>query len=94
MTQHKILPRVAIFLGATLAAVAATGQPAQAQYICPPGYYYIQNYGCAPLSYYSEPTIIAPGLGLFFGWGYRGGGWYGGGGHRGGGHGGGGHHHR
>jgi uncharacterized membrane protein YgcG len=107
MRQHRVMPRAILFLGA-LGLAAATGTvsaPAQG-YVCPDGYYYVDNYGCAPLAYYENPSILTPGFGFFYGgsWGGRGGyrgsgshggagGYHGGGGRGGGGggHGGGGH---
>ena len=100
MRQHRIFPKAAVFLGALgLATATISAAPAQSQYECPYGYYYVLNYGCAPLAYYSNPTILMPGFGLFYGGrgGYHAGGHrgdYHGGGHRGGGHGGGGGHRR
>jgi hypothetical protein len=106
MRQLKTLPRAALFLGALgVAAATSATAPAWAQgYVCPDGYYYVQGYGCAPLSDYSAPVGVLPDLGFGFfyggGWGgrggYRGGGYHGGGGFRGGGggfHGGGGGFH-
>ena len=107
MTQAKVLSRAVLLLGGIGLAVAAftTPGPTHAQtYVCPNGYYYLEGYGCAPLSYYyGEPTDIFPygGFGFFYGgrgWGGRGynyghggGGFHGGGAHGGGGfHGGGG----
>ena len=87
MRQPKIFAKAALFRGALVLATVATA-PAQAQYYCPNGYYYVENYGCAPLAYYSNPTILVPGFGLFFG---GRGVYHGGGGHRGGYHSGGGH---
>jgi len=70
-----------------LAAVSAIPEHASAQpysYQCPPGYYYLAGYGCAPLSYlYAPPYYAYPdyGFGFFYGgnWGGYGRG-YGGGG--------------
>jgi hypothetical protein len=98
MRQNKRLMRMIFLLGSVvLAAVPLAAVPAQAQiYDCPDGYYYIENYGCAPLAYYQNPSILLPdlGFGFFYGGGSRGGyrgggGWHGGGGYRGGFHGGG-----
>ena len=70
-------------------AVSAIPEHASAQpyyYYCPPGYYYLAGYGCAPLSYlYGPPYYAYPnyGFGFFYGgnwggygYGYRG--YYGG----------------
>jgi hypothetical protein len=104
MRQVKILPRTILFLGslALVIAALAVGQRASAQYDyqCPAGYYYIADYGCAPLSYYyGEPGYVYPdtGFGFFYGGGWGRGRGFGagrefhGGGHGGGFHGGGGH---
>jgi hypothetical protein len=77
-------------------AVSAVSERASAQpyyYQCPPGYYYMAGYGCAPLSYYYGPPYYAYpnfSFGFFYGgrhWGgwprsgYGGRGFYRGGGH-------------
>jgi uncharacterized membrane protein YgcG len=98
MRQYKVLPGALLLLGALGLAAAAETVSARAQgYVCPDGYYYVDNYGCAPLAYYENPSIFLPDFGFFYGggWsgrgGYHGGGYHGGGGYRGG-HGGGGAH--
>jgi hypothetical protein len=73
----KFAQKAAILLGAVCLGATALAPPAAAQYTdsCPYGYYYVAGYGCAPLSYYSEPDILPFG---FYGWGYRGyRGWHG-----------------
>ena len=95
MRQGKIIPRAARFLcgiGLVIAA-SAISERASAQpyyYQCPPGYYYLAGYGCAPLSYYYGPPYYAYpnfSFGFFYGgrWGGGWGGWpgyrYGYGGH-------------
>jgi hypothetical protein len=101
MRQHRALSRAILFLGALgLAAATGTGSARAQDYVCPDGYYYINNYGCAPLAYYQNSSILLPdlGFGFFYGGGsggrsgYRGGGYHGGGGGYRGGHGGGGAH--
>jgi hypothetical protein len=96
MRQYSALPRAIIFLGALGLAAATETVSAGAQgYVCPDGYYYVENYGCAPLAYYENPSILLPDFGFFYGggWGrgggYRGGGFHGGEFHGGGLHGGG-----
>lgn len=105
MRQYRALPGAILFLGALGLVTAAGTASARAQgYVCPDGYYYVDNYGCAPLVYDENPSIFLPDFGFFYGggWvgrgGYRGGGGYHGGGFHGGhggggggGHGGGGH---
>ncbi len=85
-------------VGFTLSG-AALIPSAEAQDVCPPGYYYDPAYDCVPYSYLTWPYYAYPdyGFGFFYGpgwgggWGGRGGrGYHGGGGYRGGGHGGGG----
>ncbi|HTQ34831.1 MAG TPA: hypothetical protein VMI30_11715 [Stellaceae bacterium] len=109
MRQFKKPLKRTFALGALGLATALLAGSAHAQYYCPAGYYYLDGYGCAPLGYYSAPSVIVPGFGFYYGggWGHgwhgggghggggHGGGWHGGGGHGGGGHGGGGggHHH-
>lgn len=75
-------------IGLAIAAMAisehASAQPYY--YQCPYGYYYLQGYGCAPLSYYYGPPYYAYpnfSFGFFYG-GRNWGGWprYGYGGHR------------
>ena len=108
MTRATISSRAMLLLGAVgMAFATLVGlKPAHAQYVCPDGYYYLEGYGCVPLSYYyGEPTYIYPysGFGFFYGgrgWGGghyyygHGGGFHGDGAHRGGagGHSGGGFH--
>jgi hypothetical protein len=89
---------IAALLADSSALIAST-VPAQAQYVCPPGYYYDPTYGCVPNGYFTGPPYYAyPDFGFDFfyggGWGGRGRGGYGGGGFHGGGggHGGGGFH--
>jgi len=107
MRQYRALPGAILLLGALGLATATETVSARAQgYVCPDGYYYLDNYGCVPLAYYENPSIFLPGFGFFYGgrWGGRGGyrsggyhgggsGYHGSGGPRGGGagHGGGGH---
>jgi len=91
MQYRNILPKALLLAGA-ICLGAAAAKPAAAQYLCPDGYYYVEGYGCAPLSYYSSPFLV-PGFGFGFGrgWGhgYYGHGWGHGGGFY---HGGGGRH--
>ncbi|HTW52346.1 MAG TPA: hypothetical protein VME45_10665 [Stellaceae bacterium] len=91
MRQYGALPRAFLLLGVLGLATATETMSARAQgyYVCPDGYYYLDNYGCAPLAYYENPSILVPGFGFFYG-----GGWSGRGGYRSGGgyHGGGGFH--
>lgn len=93
MRRNKRLTRMIFLFGSVVsAAVMLAAVPVRAQiYDCPAGYYYIENYGCAPLAYYQNPSIPLPdlGFGFFYGGGWRGGyrgggGWHGGGGFRGG----------
>ena len=83
-TAKAILLACAVGLG----AAAVVPQPTAAQVpVCPVGYYYIEGYGCAPLSYYyapyAEPDL---GFGFFYGGGWgRGYNWGRGGAYRGGG---------
>jgi hypothetical protein len=90
MRQLRALPKALLLLGALGVACATAAPPsAQAQdYVCPDGYYYVEGYGCAPLSYYYGPDIVPDlGFGFFYGgrWGggYRGNGFHGGGFHGG-----------
>jgi hypothetical protein len=82
--------------------LVAVPKAADAQtYACPPGYYFYAGYGCYPYSSYARPTyyyppppayiapapvVVAPTIGIGFGWGWHGGwhrgGWHGGGWHR------------
>lgn len=99
MRQRRALRRAILFLGALgLAATTGTVSARAQDYVCPDGYYYVDNYGCAPLAYYQNPSILLPDLGFGFfygsGWGGRGGrgGYHGGSGGYHGGHSGGGAH--
>ena len=59
----SLLKGAALLTGATLALGfaqlgGATQAAAQAAYVCPPGYYYLANYGCYPFggyTYYAPP---------------------------------------
>lgn len=108
MRQARILTRTIPFLAMVCLVLGISGisQPVSAQvtYQCPYGYYYVLNYGCAPLSYLDGyPYYGYPYYGFNFfygdGWGRPGWGGYGyrggprGGGPRGGGPHGGGHAH-
>lgn len=97
MRQARMLTRTILFLGMVCLFWGAPGitQPASAQVYgqCPAGYYYVPNYGCAPLSYvygypycgypyyYGYPYCGYPyfGFDFFYGghWGGRGGRGYG-----------------
>jgi hypothetical protein len=103
MRPRKILRAALLFIGTVGLSLATPSisrhAVAQDAYDCPDGYYYLEGYGCVPLSYYSGAPDVAPDLGFGFfyggGWGrgggYQrgGGGFHGGGGHFSGGHGGG-----
>jgi hypothetical protein len=76
MRQQRLLPKAALLCGAICLGTTWAPKPAMAQFPdCPVGYYYFQGYGCAPLSFYTQP-YLAPGFGFGFfygGRGYRGG---------------------
>jgi hypothetical protein len=85
----RLLFGIGLVVGVSALAEHASAQPYY--YSCPPGYYYLAGYGCAPLSYaYGPPYYSYPNFGFNFfyggnwgGYGYGGGrGYYGGhGGH-------------
>jgi len=100
MTLRKVTLRAArlLFGIGLVVAVSALAEHASAQpyyYSCPPGYYYLAGYGCAPLSYaYGPPYYTYPNSGFDFfyggnwgGYGYGYPGYYGGRGYYGGGRG-------
>lgn len=109
MKRTKFLRRTILALGAVglILGGSTMSRPASAQVYCPYGYYFVPDYGCAPLSYYygypypyygypyyGFDFFYGPGWGRY-GWGGHGYGW-GGHGYRGGPHGaarGGGHRH-
>ena len=79
MRPARIVSRAVRFLcgiGLVIAS-SAISERASAQpyyYQCPPGYYYLAGYGCAPLSYYYGPPYYAYpnfSFGFFYGgrWG-------------------------
>ncbi len=70
----RLLCCVGLVIAASAISERASAQPYY--YQCPYGYYYLQGYGCAPLSYYYGPPYYAyPDFSFGFFYGGRGGRW-------------------
>ena len=73
MRPLGILARAGLLFGISLAVPVVA--PAQAQYVCPDGYYYDPTYGCVPNDYLTGPPYyyVYPdfGFGFFYGGGWQ-----------------------